>query len=88
MSAISMFYGIIIRMPEAPRADAAPYFIVSYTDFEAQVDIERAEVVTGNLPDKQTHLVEAWGEIHRDELMANWNLMKEHEEPFRIEPLQ
>jgi len=88
MSSISMFYGIIIRMPDNPRADASPYFTASYTDFEAQVDIERAEVVTGNLPDKQTHMVEAWGEIHRDELLANWTLMKEHEEPYRIEPLQ
>ncbi|MDD9807871.1 MAG: DUF4160 domain-containing protein [Gammaproteobacteria bacterium] len=88
MPAISMFHGIIIRMPENPRTDAPPYFTASYTDFEAQVDIERAEVVTGNLPEKQTHLVEAWGEIYRDELMANWRLMKEHEEPFRINPLK
>jgi len=94
MAAISLFYGIIIRMPEEPRADAAPYFTASYTDmetqadFEARVDIKLAEVVTGSLPESQTYLVEAWGEIHREDLMANWKLMQEHEEPFRIAPLK
>ncbi len=94
MAAISLFHGIIIRMPEDPRADAAPYFTASCTDletqadFEARVDIKLAEVVAGNLPEKQTYLVEAWGEIHREDLMANWKLMQEHEEPFRLDPLR
>lgn len=33
-------------------------------------------------------MVQAWIEIHRDELAANWRLALNGEETFRIEPLK
>lgn len=33
-------------------------------------------------------LVAAWVELHRDELLADWELVINGEEPFRIAPLQ
>jgi len=33
-------------------------------------------------------LVQAWIEIHRDELMANWELAKNDQEIYKIIPLQ
>jgi len=33
-------------------------------------------------------LVQAWVELHRDELLADWELVANGEEPFRIAPLQ
>jgi hypothetical protein len=33
-------------------------------------------------------LVQAWIEIHMDELMVDWELAVNGEEPFRIAPLQ
>ncbi|WP_318664531.1 DUF4160 domain-containing protein [Treponema sp.] len=33
-------------------------------------------------------LVEAWIEIHKEELMANWKLLEEGEQFFKIEPLK
>jgi hypothetical protein len=33
-------------------------------------------------------VVQAWVEIHRDELFADWQLALAGEEPFRISPLQ
>ena len=33
-------------------------------------------------------LVEAWIEIHKDELMADWELAINGEEIFKIEPLK
>jgi len=41
-----------------------------------------------NLPSKQKRLVLAWVELHHDELMADWNLLMNGEEPFKIQPLQ
>ena len=32
-------------------------------------------------------LVLAWAELHKDELMANWRLVMNGEEPFKISPL-
>lgn len=42
----------------------------------------------GELPSKQVRLVLAWIEIHKDELMADWNLCQNGEKPFSIEPLK
>lgn len=33
-------------------------------------------------------LVTAWIEIHKDELIADWKLLEEGEQFFRIEPLK
>lgn len=42
----------------------------------------------GNLPSKQLKLVLAWAEIHKDELLADWELASKGELPFPIEPLK
>lgn len=46
------------------------------------------ELVEGKLPSKQLKLVLAWAEIHKDELLADWNLAMNSELPFKIEPLK
>jgi Domain of unknown function (DUF4160) len=88
MPTISMFYGIIIRMYFAPNEHPPPYFDVYYGEYKATVDIRTCEVIQGNLPKKQTKLVLAWAELHQDELAADWKLMMNEEEPFKIQPLQ
>jgi hypothetical protein len=35
----------------------------------------------------QLRLVQAWIELHRDELMANWELAVNGENPYKIDPL-
>ena len=61
---------------------------VYYQDFVAVVNIQTCEMTDGNLPSKQLRLVVAWIEIHRDELMADWQLCQNGEKPFTIEPLK
>lgn len=39
-------------------------------------------------PKKQLKLVLAWAELHQEELMADWKLVMNSEEPFKIQPLQ
>lgn len=50
--------------------------------------IEDGTVLAGNFPAKQLRLVIAWIDIHKNELMADWELAVSGEEPFRIAPLQ
>jgi len=88
MPTISMFYGIIIRMYFAPVEHAPPHFHVYYAEYKATVDIRNCEVIDGDLPGKQTKLVLAWAELRQDELMADWRLVMNGEEPFKIQPLQ
>jgi len=41
---------------------------------EASINIGDGNVLAGELPSKQLRLVQAWIELHRDELMADWEL--------------
>jgi len=43
--------------------------------------------MAGSLPQKQRRLVEAWAELHRDELIAAWNRLQQGRSPLPIEPL-
>lgn len=88
MPTISMFFGIIIRMYFAPREHKPPHFHVYYQEFKATVDIEKCEIIEGDLPSKQSKLVLAWTEIHKEELLADWQLCQQGEPPFKIDPLR
>jgi len=48
---------------------------------------ETGEIFAGDLPRKQFRLVQAWIELHRDELMADWKLAVSGENPYKIAPL-
>jgi Domain of unknown function (DUF4160) len=54
----------------------------------AIVDILTSEISAGSLPPRQTKLVLAWVEIHKEELLADWELASKDELPFPIEPLK
>ncbi len=52
------------------------------------VSIPEGVFFGGGLPAKQMKLVQAWIEIHSEELLADWELAVNGDEPFRIAPLQ
>jgi hypothetical protein len=88
MPIISMFYGIIIRMYLLDnKQHHVPHIHAKYAEFEASIDIADANILAGELPRKQLRLVQAWIELHRDELMADWELAISNENPYRIPPL-
>ncbi len=88
MPIISMFYGIIIRMYFLEtQQHQVPHIHARYAEFEASIRIEDGDVLAGDLPRKQLRLVQAWVELHRDELVANWELAIAGETPYRIAPL-
>jgi hypothetical protein len=88
MPTISMFFGIIIRMYCFPNEHNPAHFHAYYQDFKATVDIKSCEILEGNLPNKQKKLVLAWAELHKEELLANFNLAANGELPFKIDPLR
>ncbi|MBI4826266.1 MAG: DUF4160 domain-containing protein [Nitrospirae bacterium] len=89
MPTISMFYGILILMFfKDNRRHHLPHIHVRYQDNNASVSIEDGNILEGTLPNKQLKMVQAWIEIHREELMVDWQLAVNGEEPFRIAPLQ
>jgi len=54
---------------------------------KASIRIEIGEVLAGELPRKQLRLVQAWIELNRDELQADWELAVSGENPYKITPL-
>jgi len=88
MPTISMFFGIIVRMYCGKAEHNPPHIHVYYQDYKATFDIRTAEKGDGDLPPRQTRLVVAWIELHREELIADWDLASQGETPFRIEPLR
>jgi hypothetical protein len=88
MPTISMFYGIIIRIYCGNHEHNPPHFHAYYGDCRAIFDMESCIMIEGDFPSKQRRLVEAWTEIHRDELWADWRLASEGEKPMAIDPLR
>ena len=88
MPTISMFFGIIVRMYCGKSEHNPPHFHVYYQNYKAIVDITTCEVIEGKLPSKQVKLVLAWAELHKEELIADWELASNGELPFKIDPLK
>ncbi|HEY3139397.1 MAG TPA: DUF4160 domain-containing protein [Blastocatellia bacterium] len=89
MPILSMFYGIVVRMYfRDDKHRHMPHLHAEYSGDEAVFAITTGEVLTGNLPANKKRLVQAWIEIHRDELMADWQLAVNGEDVFKIEPLK
>ena len=89
MPVISMFYGIIVLMYYFDnRRHQKPHIHVQYNDEEAVISIPDGEIIEGSLRRAKLKLVEAWIELHRDELMADWTLAVNGQPVFKIDPLR
>lgn len=88
MPTISMFYGILIRMFLKDYAQHnRPHIHIKYQEYNAVYSLD-GELIDGEIPNRQRKLVEAWIELHHDELIADWELAVNGELPFKIEPLK
>lgn len=89
MPILSMFYGIVVRMFSYDNDQHhLPHVHAEYFGDKAVFAITTGEVLAGELPSNKTRLMQAWIEIHRDELLADWQLAISGEELFKIEPLK
>jgi len=55
---------------------------------KAVFSIEDGKLLAGKFPTNKTRLVQAWIEIRREELNANWKLAVNGEEVFKVDPLK
>lgn len=85
MPNISMFFGIIIRMYNNGE-HTPPHFHASYQGYNAVFNMD-GNLINGDMPNKQIKLIAAWTEIHKDELLANWELAITEQPLYKIEPL-
>jgi hypothetical protein len=84
-----MFYGIIIYMYfKNNRQHNKPHIHARYQGYEAVIAIPDGEILEGNIPNSKMRLVQAWIELHQDELVANWELTVSGQQPYKIDPLR
>lgn len=89
MPAISMFYGVIIYMFFFDnKKHHCPHIHAQYGEQSVVIAIEDGKILQGDLPKNKMKLVQAWVEIHQDELMADWKLAIEGQQLFKIDPLK
>ncbi len=85
MPEISKFYGIIIYM--YMQEHNPPHFHVWYDEYRASITIEDG-TVKGELPRRALNLVFEWLDLHKQELLDNWNRLANGEQIVKILPLK
>ena len=64
-----------------------PHFHAKYGEYEITVDIHTC-VVAGKFPKRALRHVLEWYELHKDELLEDWDLCRNQQMPNPIEPLE
>ncbi|MCL2634413.1 MAG: DUF4160 domain-containing protein [Oscillospiraceae bacterium] len=85
MPELSRFYGIIITMNSYDHNP--PHFHVEYNGRKALFSIKDGTFIKGSIPTKEARLVLAWYELHKEELLANWEKLMSGEGYDKINPL-
>lgn len=65
-----------------------PHIHVKYGELEAVYKIPDGNILEGSLPSNKDKLVQAWIEIHKENLMADWQLAVSGNKVFTIDPLK
>nr|VFJ88196.1 MAG: protein of unknown function (DUF4160) [Candidatus Kentron sp. LFY] len=68
------------------RQHKLPHIHVRYQDDEVIVSIPDGNVLEGRIPPAKMKLPQAWIELHKEELVADWALAATGEQPYKIEP--
>ncbi len=88
MPTLSVFFGIIVRMyAEAGGKHNLPHIHAEYQGRKIVVSLD-GEVLDGSFPHAKLHMLLAWMEIHKEDLIANWQLLSSGEKTFKIDPLR
>lgn len=88
MPVLSTFFGIIVRMyKENGGKHKMPHIHAEYSGDEVVVTLD-GDILEGGIPKSKMKLLDAWMEIHREDLEANWTLLSSGEQFFRIDPLK
>lgn len=88
MPVISQFYGILIYMyREIGGHHNMPHIHIKYNEYEMSMSIDN-KILNGNLPIRQKKLVDAWIELHKDELKAAWYALNNDGEIIKIKGLE
>ena len=85
MPEISRFFGIVIGM--FYNEHGVPHFHAVYGNDEVSIEIESGKV-HGAFPPRALRLVLEWTDLHKAELLTNWDLARQGQPLANIAPLE
>lgn len=77
-----------LRLASTGATICRPHFHAFYSGLEVIVSIEELEVLDGKMASKQLKMLLGWVAFHQEELRENWELAKNKQDLFAIEPLK
>jgi hypothetical protein len=86
MPRISAFCGVVIHMYWNEREHPIAHFHAYHAGHRASVSSD-GEVLAGRLDPRALQLVREWAELHRDEILMNWERARRSEALHSIDPL-
>lgn len=84
MPEISSFYGIVIQMFYYDHNP--PHIHAVYGEYRVVISIKE-QIVYGKMPKRALNLIFEWMDLHKDELLKDWELASNGDPLFKIEPL-
>ena len=88
MPLLSQFYGILIYIyKEIGGHHNVPHIHVKYNEYELCLSLQ-GKILEGSLPNRQMKLLDAWYELHLDEIKAAWYNYNEYGEIIKIKGLE
>lgn len=85
MPELCRFLGIVIFMNF--NEHNPPHFHAKYGDFEIIIEINTG-IVEGKFPKRAMNLVIEWYDLHKDELLKDWEMIMTTGEFNKIAPLE
>lgn len=85
MPELSRFLGIVIGL--FYREHGVPHFHAVYGGYEISVEVETG-TIHGEFPPRALKLVLEWTNLHKAELLEDWQLAKQGQPLRRIAPLE
>jgi hypothetical protein len=82
---LSRFLGIVISMYH--REHGAPHFHARYGGHRISIEVQSG-TVHGSFPPRALRLVHEWAEMHRADLLSNWELARRQKPLVAIPPLE
>lgn len=86
MPEISRFLGIIIAMFFDEHNP--PHFHARYGKHAVAIEVSSLRILEGRLPPRALGLVMEWAWQHEEELLHNWELVRQNQPLRKIAPLE
>lgn len=94
MPELTRFFGIIITLftdhdpPHIHVSHGDRHGKFCRVDWVVRIEITTGKVLDGNIPSRDLKLVRKWLQLHRDEVLAAWEVVKRGGKPGKIAPLR